>query len=122
MAKKQTRIPPEALLTDLSPELRELADRLRRLFHELVPDIEEAGYPGWKLIGYRHRRYFGFIAPMADHIRLGFEHGATLPDPASLLMGDRKQVRYIPLYTLNDLQLEPIKDLILTAAVRAAYD
>jgi hypothetical protein len=122
MRRKNTRISPKVLLNDLSPELLQLANTLREIIHDLVPEVEEAGYPGWKLIGYRNRRYFGFIAPMSDHIRLGFEHGATLPDPEGLLYGDGRQVRYIPLYSLNDLQVEPIKDLILTAALRAAHD
>jgi hypothetical protein len=123
MARKdKNRCSPEELLVGLSPQVRQLAEQLRELIREVVPDVEETGYPGWKLIGYRHGRYFGFIAPKADHIQLGFEHGATLPDPAGLLEGAGKQVRYVALRPEKALQIEPLKELIQTAALRALLD
>jgi hypothetical protein len=87
-----------------------------------VPEVEEAGYPGWKLIGYRHKRYFCFIAPKVDQVQLGFEHGRTLPDPAGLLEGTGKQVRYVTLYPEQDLPLVPLKELIGIAALRAEIE
>ena len=45
------------------------------------------------LIGYNAPAYFAYILPAEDHIRIGFEWGALLPDPADLLGGNAKQVR-----------------------------
>jgi hypothetical protein len=123
MAKKGVnRCLPEELLVGLSPQICQLADQVRQLIREVVPEVEEAGYPGWKVIGYRHGRYFCFIAPKQDHVYLGFEHGSTLPDPSGLLEGTGKQVRQIMLRPEQDLPLTPLKELIQIAALRALID
>lgn len=124
MAKKksQNRCSPEELLADKPLPIRQLAQRLRQLIRQVVPDVEEAGYPGWKLIGYRHGRYFGYIAPKVDRVEVGFEHGVTLPDPEGLLEGSGKQVRYVTLRPAVELPMEPLKELIQTAALRALLD
>lgn len=123
MTKKiRNRCSPEELLVDAPAQIRQLANRLRQLIREVAPNVEEAGYLGWKLIGYRHGRYFGFIAAKADHVVLGFEHGVTLPDPDGLLEGAGKQVRYVTLRPDEELRLEPLKELIQTAALRALLD
>jgi hypothetical protein len=123
MAKKERpRCAPEDLLTGLPAEIQHLAGELRRLVQVAVPAVEEAGYPGWQLIGYHHRRYFGFIAPKPDRVLLGFEHGLTLPDPAGLLAGSGKQVRYVTLWPGTELPRQPLTELIQIAAGRAATD
>jgi hypothetical protein len=89
--------PPEVILGPTSPRVRELAERARALVRRVVPDADEAGRPGWKIIGYRRKRYFCFIAPQADHVRLGFEWGVKLADPHALLEGTGSQVRWVKL-------------------------
>ncbi len=120
--KKSNFCIPEEILALHVPEVVELANRLRDVVKEVVPGVEEAGYPGWKLIGYRNGRYFAFIAPYPDHIRLGFEHGISLPDPDNLLKGSGSQVRYVPIYPNTAIPLPAIQTLIQTAALRACYD
>ncbi len=123
MAKKGVkRCAPEELLVGLSPQIHQLIHRLRQLIRQVVPEVEEAGYPGWKLIGYRHGRYFCFIAPKEDRVYLGFEQGSTLPDPNGLLEGTGKQVRQVMLRPGPDLSLAPLKELIQIAALRALID
>jgi hypothetical protein len=106
----------------LSPQIHQLVHQLRQLIRQVVPEVEEAGYPGWKVIGYRHGRYFCFIAPKKDRVYLGFEHGSTLPDPNGLLEGTGKQVRQVMLRPGPDLSLAPLKELIQIAALRALID
>jgi DNA transformation protein len=89
--------PPEVILGPTSPRVRELAERARALVRRVVPDADEAGRPGWKIIGYSRKRYFCFIAPQADHVRLGFEWGVKLADPHALLEGTGSQVRWVTL-------------------------
>jgi hypothetical protein len=44
---------PAQILEGYSPEIRKMAERVQQLVLEEAPDAEEAGYVGWRLIGYR---------------------------------------------------------------------
>ncbi len=89
---------PEDILHGHSPEVQAIAARARALLRRELPDVEESGYPGWRLIGYRQEgAYLGFVAPLKDHVRLGFERGVHLEDPEGLLEGEGTQVRYVRL-------------------------
>lgn len=106
--------------------VRRLAQRVRMLMKASVPDLTEAVYPGWRLIGYRvnsGRRsfYLGFILPMEDRVLLGFEHGRMLSDPEGLLEGDGKQVRHIIIRTVRDIRAARISPLIVEAAMIALH-
>ena len=114
-SRKRNTCSPEEILAGHSTEVLAIAARLRQLIRQVEPDVTEAGYPGWRLIGYRHQGYFGFIAPHPDHVRLGFEHGVRLPDPDGLLQGTGKQVRYIRLGRARDIPVRTVKRLIAAA-------
>jgi hypothetical protein len=116
---------PEQFLAAFPPQIRALADQLRQLIKQTIPNIAEAVYPGWKLIGYREldgkrSRYFCFVAPFADRVTLGFEYGMLIADAAGLLEGDGKQVRYVTLRTQADLRPSELRALIAEAAMVAA--
>ena len=108
---------PEDILTDHTPEVRRLAEKLRQLVRETVPEASEVAYPVWHAIGYRHPRlgYFCGIFPQTDCANLLFEFGVLLPDPQGLLQGQGKQVRYVPIRSTDDILVEPIKQLIRAA-------
>jgi hypothetical protein len=96
-------IPPELFLSGYSPEIRDIADRLRGVVHEAVPEAIERVRTGWRLIGYdvpvgRRTRYFAFVAPEPEHVHLGFEYGVWMADPDGLLRGahlDLRKVRFV---------------------------
>src|SRR5687768_8038081 len=96
-------IPPELFLSGYPIEIREIADRLRGVVQEAVPDAIERVRTGWRLIGYdvpvgRRTRYFAFVAPEPGHVHLGFEYGVWMSDPDNLLQGahlDLRKVRYV---------------------------
>jgi len=90
------------------------AKRSRFVLKE-APDASEAGYAGWRLIGYRSPHYFCFVAPQPDHVRLGFEHSKALPDPDRLLEPMGKQVRFVRLAPGGTIPLRGIQRLIRTA-------
>jgi hypothetical protein len=101
-----------------------LAEALQRLVKASVPNVAEAVYPGWKLIGYRlldrpGGRYFCFIAPLADEVRLGFEYGVEL-QPHRLLEGSGAQVRYVRVRSAEMIDPEQLAPLIAEAAMVAA--
>jgi len=96
-------IPPDLLLSGYSPEIRDIADRLRDVVREAVPEAIERVRTGWRLIGYdvpagRRMRYFAFVAPEPEHVHLGFEYGVWMADPNGLLLGahlDLRKVRFV---------------------------
>jgi hypothetical protein len=99
----QEPIPPDLFLSGYSPEIRDLAERLRSVIHEAVPEAIERVRTGWRLIGYdvpagRRMRYFAFVAPEPKHVHLGWQHGIWMTDPEGILRGahlDLKKVRYV---------------------------
>lgn len=123
---------PEQFLKTFPPEIRALADRLRQLIRQTTPNIIEAVYPGWKLIGYREQdeqhnlagkrgsRYFCYVAPFEDRVVLGFEYGVLMANDAGLLEGGGKQVRYVTLRSQADLLPRELGALIAEAAMVAA--
>jgi hypothetical protein len=99
----QEPIPPDLFLSGYSPEIRDLAERLRAVVAEAVPEATERVRTGWRLIGYdvrvgRRTRYFAFVAPEPEHVHLGFGYGVWMADPDGLLQGahlDLKKVRFV---------------------------
>ena len=102
-----------------------MAQELRALVQQTIPNSTELVYPGWRLIGYkvveqRRKAYFGFIAPMWERVLLGFEYGLLLSDPDRLLEGDGKQVRYVTIEHPEDIRRKEFAALITEAAQVAA--
>jgi len=97
-------IPPELFLSGFPTEIRDIAERLRSVVHEAVPDAIERVRTGWRLIGYdvpvgRRTRYFAFVAPEPEHVHLGFEFGAWMTDPDDLLQGAHLHLRKVRFVT-----------------------
>ena len=112
---------PEEFLSTFPPEMQELANELRSLVKETIPQVKDAVYTGWKLIGYRVKKgrkdaYFCFIAPFPNRIMFGFEYGIQLFDPTLRLEGDGTQVRYLTVREKDDIDPESFRAFILEAA------
>ncbi|HSL42257.1 MAG TPA: DUF1801 domain-containing protein [Anaerolineales bacterium] len=112
---------PDEFLSTFPPEIQSLANELRALVKETVPNVKEAVYTGWKLIGYRVKRgrsdaYFCFIAPFENRIMLGFEYGIQLFDPELRLEGEGSQVRYLTIREKEDIEPEILRAFIAEAA------
>ena len=121
------RIPPEALLEDFPPPMQVIAERLRNVVSEAIPDAVERVRPGWRLIGYdlpmgRKRVYFAFVAPENVHVHLGFEHGWAMRDPHRLLEGAgiTKRVRWLKFFDIDEIDPERCAELLREAARVAA--
>lgn len=111
-------------LSGYPPTVRVLANELRKILKAAVPDVNERVYTGWKLIGYRIRaggsdKYFGFIAPFADMVEIGFEYGALLNDPHNILNKKLKQVRSLIVRKRSDIPKRHLSALIHEAAMIA---
>lgn len=121
-------IPPEIFLSAYPPPIQELAERLRDVVHEAVPEALERVRTGWRLIGYdvpvgRRTRYFAFVAPEPEHVHLGFEHGIWMSDPEGLLQGahlDLRKVRFVTYRPGDDIPTESLVRYAREAADLAA--
>jgi hypothetical protein len=116
-------IPPEALLEDFPPPMQTIANRLREIVKEAIPQAIERVRPGWRLIGYdlpigRRAVYFAYVAPEDQHVHLGFEHGWAMRDPHALLVGVgvTKQVRWLTFLEGDPIPDELCRELILEGA------
>jgi hypothetical protein len=100
----------EDILDDHTPDIVDLTLRLRDLIRSVMPDATERIYVGWQGIGFHHPTagYVCAIFPGSDHVRVGFEHGYLLSDPAGVFDPGGNQVRYV---TVNDLTPELVAQL-----------
>jgi hypothetical protein len=98
----------------------EIAERLRALVREVVPDAQERAYTGWHAIGYRtpEAGYFAGIFPRDEHCDLLFEYGVELPDPDGALEGDGTQTRYIRLWDEEEIPVDIARRLLRAAVKR----
>ncbi len=122
-------IPPDLFLSAYPDEIRDVAERLRSVVHEAVPEAIERVRTGWRLIGYdvplgaRRTRYFAFVAPEPMHVHLGFEYGAWMADPDELLRGahlNLKKVRFVTYVPGDEIPTEELASLCREAAALAA--
>ncbi|HEY8141985.1 MAG TPA: DUF5655 domain-containing protein [Kofleriaceae bacterium] len=111
----QRTVAPDEILTGHAPVVVALANAARAQILAMIDGVIEEGRPAAKAITFRRREAFAFIAPMADHVRLGFEHGHALPDLAGRLEGEGGQVRYVALRTMDELTSREVKMLISAA-------
>lgn len=121
-------IPPDLFLAGYSPEIRDIAERLRAVVREAVPEAIERVRTGWRLIGYdvpvgRRTRYCAFVAPEPEHVHLGFEHGVWMADPDGILLGahlDLKRVRFVTIRPGDAIPTDALVRYVAEAAELAA--
>jgi hypothetical protein len=106
----------EELLDRCTPEVRRLVQASRRRILAAVPGATERLRAGWGILGYDAPRYFAFVAPMRDHVRIGFERGVLLPDPQGILEGKGSQVRHVVIRRARDLKASALAALLREAA------
>ena len=112
---------PEEFLAKFPPDIQALANALRSLVKKALPGVQEAVRIGWGLIGYRavegkRSAYFALVYPTESHVVLGFEHGIHMADPASILEGDGRQLRYITVRRPDDIRPDVFARYIREAA------
>jgi hypothetical protein len=116
-------IPPEALLADYPPPHQALAQRLRKIVTDAVPEAIERVRPGWRLIGYdlpsrRHGVFFAWIWPEPERVHLGFPRGIDMDDPRSEMRGGgiTKLARWLTYSPGGSIDEEQATRLVLEAA------
>ena len=93
MMATMDEIPPEALLERYPEPMRRIADELRAIVRQTLPDAVERVGAGWLLIGYdipvggRRTAFCCFVTPETRHVHLGFKHGVFMRDDEGVLLG-----------------------------------
>jgi hypothetical protein len=123
--KASEPLPPELFLSAYPAEIREVAERLREVVREAVPEAIERVRTGGRLIGYdvpigRRTRYFAFVAPEPEHVHLGFEYGVWMTDPDELLQGAHLKLRKVRFVTHRPGDSIPIDTLVRYTGEAAA--
>lgn len=113
-------------MEEYPPPVRSAVRAIRSLVRRTVSELEERVHTGWGLIGLRagrgrSSRYFACIVPGEKQVKLGFEFGAMLRDPGSVLTGSGSRVRYACFHTREEIDEELITPLILEAAMKALH-
>jgi hypothetical protein len=116
-------IPVEALLADFSPAHVAVANVLRRVVLDAVPEAVERVRPGWRLIGYdlpvkRHGAFFAWVWPELEHVHLGFPRGVLMDDPKHRMKGAgvTKAVRWLTYEVGGFVDEQVATELVLEAA------
>jgi hypothetical protein len=115
--------PPELLLQHCAPPIAALAEQLRRIVADAVPDAIERVRPGWQLIGYdlplrRRTAFFAWVWPEPEHVHLGFPRGADMDDADRWMKGAgvTKAARWLTYSPGDTIDAERATQLVLEAA------
>jgi hypothetical protein len=107
----------EKYLQRVPPELRDIVLEIRNIVASIAPKATEK----------QHSRGFSYyykdrggpvsagicqIGIFTDHVRLGFIHGAFLPDPEGLLVGEPKYKKHLRIYHYEDAPWDYMRMLI----------
>jgi hypothetical protein len=107
----------EKYLMRVPPELRDIVLEIRNIVASIAPEATEK----------QHSRGFSYyykdrggpvsagicqIGIFTDHVRLGFIHGAFLPDPEGLLVGEPKYKKHLRIYHYEDAPWDYMRMLI----------
>lgn len=101
--------------------VRDLATRTRALIQSVMPNVVEVPWPRQKVIGYgvgpkKMSEHFCYVAVHGDHVNLGFNYGAELPDPEGLLQGPGKLMRHTQVNAPEDLSNPALRRLLEVAS------
>ena len=110
----------EEFLSQYDEKIFQHAQKLRQLLITYFSDITEQIDIKAKMIAYCYgQKYVELICvliPSKKGLKLGFNRGTELPDPAGLLEGTGKISRYIPIKSDDQIDSPAIK-VLLTKAI-----
>ena len=111
MADKKT---VDSWMSELDPSQREIAQALRALILEAVPDFTES--IKWNTPNYARGGNVCYLAANKGYVNLGFFNGAGLPNPDGLIEGTGEKMRHIKVRRPEDIRPEVLAALVQEAA------
>lgn len=111
----------ENILTQSSPEIKEIAAELRQLVADVLPGVTEVVWEKQRIAGYgigpkKMSEQFCYIAPMKNHVNFGFYYGADLYDPAHRLEGIGKNLRHVKIRSVTEVKHSELRELLNQAS------
>ena len=110
MADKKT---VDSWMEELDPSLRDIAQTLRWLVLQAVPDISES--IKWGTPNYAKSGNVCYLAANNGYINFGFFNGAGLNNPDGLIEGTGAKMRHIKVRRLEDIRPEVFASLVQEA-------
>jgi hypothetical protein len=101
---------PDDWFASLPPEHGPLLNSLRDLVRTANPEFVEA--IKWGQPCYSAHSLVCYLNKFKSHVVLGFQMGAHLPDPQSLLEGNGKEMRHIKIRSMEDINNVAFRALI----------
>jgi hypothetical protein len=98
-------------LTDGPIELRSIAQNWFAQMRQCGDDVRELMHDGCPVACVEDAP-FGYVNSFKSHVNVGFFHGASLEDPASLLEGSGKRMRHVKLRPGRELDNTALRGLI----------
>lgn len=111
--KTQQNPAVDQYIEQLPETIQELAKELRKLVFELSSSMKEE--IKWSKPSYSHNGLVCYMQTAKTHINFGFYQGAKLDDRDGLLEGEGKKMRHIRMRKVQEIQAEPLKNLIWEA-------
>jgi hypothetical protein len=101
-------------------QARELARAVRERIAGLYPQAVEVPWPKQQVVGYgvgpkKMTEHFCYIGAFKNHVNLGFNYGADLPDPEHLLEGSGKKFRHVKIDSAEKVKLPAVRRLVEAA-------
>jgi hypothetical protein len=115
----------DSFIMKFEPQHQETIRAARRALKKRFPSANELAYDNYNffVIAFgpsdRPSDCFVSIAAAANGVGLCFIHGASLPDPARILVGSGKQTRFLRLPSARILKQPEVQTLLALAVERA---
>lgn len=111
----------DKILKKTSLEVREIADALRLLVVDVMPEVVEVVWEKQGIAGYgigpkKMSEQFCYIAPLKNYVNFGFYYGADLDDPSNLLEGTGKNLRHVKIRSKGDVAKPELRKLLQQAS------
>ncbi|MDP1746995.1 MAG: DUF1801 domain-containing protein [Bacteroidota bacterium] len=113
----------EQAIQSFSEKTKEIARASRDLIYEVIPEVVEIVWVKQKNTGFgtgikKKTEHFCWLMPATNHVNIGFNYGAELPDPKNILEGTGKLFRHFKVRSISDLTN---KDLIRILKFSTTY-
>jgi Domain of unknown function (DU1801) len=115
----------DSFIAKFEPKHQRLIRSVRQVLRHRFPTANELVYDNYNffVIGYcsteRPSDCVFSVAAAANGVGLCFTHGASLPDPKKVLIGEGKQTRFLRLESIAVLNRREVKALLDLAVNRA---
>jgi predicted DNA-binding protein (MmcQ/YjbR family) len=100
-----------------SPEVRRLAQSLRDVVFEELPDAQESYYGGRQPMAlYRMTADICWLQPLTSRCNIYFTRGVDLTDTRSLLEGSSASIRHVKIRSAEEIEQFPVRQWLRESA------